>query len=210
MALPSSCRCSFHRISLRDPAVKRLDRGAGRDYDNKDMKEEETAMYDELTAVDIKKMQEELDHRVRVLRPQLIEEVQTARAFGDLSENYEYKCAKQAKNRNESRIRYLERMIRTAKVIEVRETADAVGLFDRVTIYNEMAKREMEVRIVTTLRQDALKGIISKESPVGKALLGHRVGDRVQVTVSPEVKYFVEVRKIEKGEDDESLNISAY
>ena len=94
------------------------------------------AVYDELTAVDIKKMREELDHRVRVLRPQLIEEVQTARAFGDLSENFEYKCAKQAKNRNESRIRYLERMIRTAKVIEVRGAEDAVGLFDRVTIYN--------------------------------------------------------------------------
>ena len=167
-------------------------------------------MYDELTAVDIKKMQEELDHRIQVLRPQLIEEVQTARAFGDLSENHEYKCAKQAKNRNDSRIRYLERMIRTAKVIEVREAADAVGLFDRVTIYNEMAKREMEVRIVTTLRQDALKGLVSKESPVGKALLGRRAGDRVEVVVSPSVKYFVEIRRIEKGEDDESLDISAY
>lgn len=167
-------------------------------------------MYDELTAVDIKKMQEELDHRIQVLRPQLIEEVQTARAFGDLSENYEYKCAKQAKNRNDSRIRYLERMIRTAKVIEVREAADAVGLFDRVTIYNEMAKREMEVRIVTTLRQDALKGLVSKESPVGKALLGRRAGERVEVVVSPSVKYFVEIRRIEKGEDDESLEISAY
>ena len=94
-------------------------------------------MYDELTAVDIQKMQEEINYRVRELRPQLIEEVQTARAFGDLSENYEYKCAKQAKNRNDSRIRYLERMIRTAKVIEVKETADAVGLFDTVTVYNE-------------------------------------------------------------------------
>ena len=167
-------------------------------------------MYDELTAVDIKKMQEELDHRIQVLRPQLIEEVQTARAFGDLSENYEYKCAKQAKNRNDSRIRYLERMIRTAKVIEVREAADAVGLFDRVTIYNEMAKREMEVRIVTTLRQDALKGLVSKESPVGKALLGRRAGDRVEVVVSPSVKYFVESRRIEKGEDDESLAIRRY
>lgn len=167
-------------------------------------------MYDELTAVDIKKMQEELDHRVRELRPQLIEEVQTARAFGDLSENYEYKCAKQAKNRNESRIRYLERMIRTAKVIEVQGAADAVGLFDRVTIYNEMVKKEMEVRIVTTLRQDALKGLVSKESPVGKAVLGRRVGDRVEVVVNPNMKYFVEIRKIEKGEDDESLDISAY
>ena len=131
-------------------------------------------MYDELTEVDIRKMQEEMDYRIRELRPQLIEEVQTARAFGDLSENYEYKCAKQAKNRNDSRIRYLERMIRTAKVIKVQEQADAVGLFDTVTIYNEMLKKEMTVRIVTTLRQDALKGLISKESPVGKALLGRQ------------------------------------
>ena len=167
-------------------------------------------MYDELTEVDIRKMQEEMDYRIPELRPQLIEEVQTARAFGDLSENYEYKCAKQAKNRNDSRIRYLERMIRTAKVIKVQEQADAVGLFDTVTIYNEMLKKEMTVRIVTTLRQDALKGLISKESPVGQALMGHRVGDRVQVAVSPELKYTVEIRSIEKGTDDESLDISSY
>ena len=167
-------------------------------------------MYDELTEVDIKKMQEEINHRVRVLRPQLIEEVQTTRAFGDLSENFEYKCAKQAKNRNDSRIRYLERMIRTAKVIEVRTQEDAVGLFDKVTIFNEMVKKEMTIQIVTTLRQDALKGLISKESPVGQALMGRKVGDRVQVEVSPTMKYFVEVRSIEKGEDDESLEISAY
>ena len=167
-------------------------------------------MYDELTEVDIQKMQEEIDHRVRVLRPQLIEEVQTARAFGDLSENYEYKCAKQAKNRNESRIRYLERMIRTAKVIQVDSKDGAVGLFDKVTIFNEMVKKEMTLQIVTTLRQDALKGLISKESPVGKALMGHRVGDRVQVEVSPELKYWVEIRAIEKGKDDDSLEISSY
>ena len=167
-------------------------------------------MYDELTEVDIQKMQEEIDHRVRVLRPQLIEEVQTARAFGDLSENYEYKCAKQAKNRNESRIRYLERMIRTAKVIQVDSKDGAVGLFDKVTIFNEMVKKEMTLQIVTTLRQDALKGLISNESPVGKALMGHRVGDRVQVEVSPELKYFVEIRAIEKGKDDDSLEISSY
>ena len=167
-------------------------------------------MYDELTEVDIKKMQEEIDHRVRVLRPQLIEEVQTARAFGDLSENFEYKCAKQAKNRNESRIRYLERMIRTAKVIEVKGQDDAVGLFDKVTIFNEMVKKEMTVQIVTTLRQDALKGLISKESPVGKALMGHKVGERVQVEIDQTRKYFMEIKAIEKGFDDESLNISAY
>ena len=167
-------------------------------------------MYDELTAVDIQKMQEEINYRVRELRPQLIEEVQTARAFGDLSENYEYKCAKQAKNRNDSRIRYLERMIRTAKVIEVKDQGDRAGLFDKVTIYNELAKQEMTLQIVTTLRQDALKGLISKESPVGKALLGRQVGDRIQVEVSPEVKYWVEIRAIEKGRDDESLKISSY
>ena len=138
-------------------------------------------MYDELTEVDIRKMQEEINHRVRVLRPQLIEEVQTTRAFGDLSENYEYKCAKQAKNRNESRIRYLERMIRTAKVIEVTGAEDTVSLFDKVLIYNEMVKKEMTIQIITTLRQDALKGLISKESPVGQAVMGHKVGDRVQV-----------------------------
>ena len=167
-------------------------------------------MYDELTAVDIQKMKDELDHRIRVLRPKLIEDVQTARAFGDLSENFEYKCAKQAKNRNESRIRYLERMIRTAKVIEVKAEEDAVSLFDKVIIYNEMVKKEMNIQIVTTLRQDVLKGLVSKESPVGKALMGHKVGDRVQVEVSPDMKYFVEIRSIEKGEDDASMEISSY
>ena len=167
-------------------------------------------MYDELTQVDIQKMQEEIDYRTRVLRPQLIEEVQTARAFGDLSENFEYRCAKQAKNRNDSRIRYLERMIRTAKVIQPESKADAVGLFDKVTIYNEMTQGEMTLRIVTTLRQDALNGLISKESPVARALLGHRVGERVTVEVSPEMKYQMEIRAIEKGGDDASLDISAY
>ena len=168
-------------------------------------------MYDELTEVDIKKMQEEINHRVRVLRPQLIEEVQTARAFGDLSENFEYKCAKQAKNRNESRIRYLERMIRTAKVIEVKGQEDTVGLFDKVTMFNEMVKKEMTIQLVTTLRQDALKGLISKESPVGKALMGRKEGDRVEVVVSDTMSYFVEIRKVTKAkEDDASLEIRGY
>ena len=167
-------------------------------------------MYDKLTENDIKKMQEEIDYRKLVVRPKELEAVKEARAQGDLSENFEYKAAKQDKNRNESRIRYLERMIRTAKVIEVKETADAVSLFDTVTIYNEMVKKEMTVRIVTTLRQDALKGLISKESPVGQALMGRRTGERVEVAVSPEMKYTLEIRKIEKGSDDESLDISSY
>ena len=167
-------------------------------------------MYDELTEVDIRKMQEEIDYRVRELRPQLIEEVQTARAFGDLSENYEYKCAKQAKNRNDSRIRYLERMIKTATVIDVSSNADEIGLFDKVTIYIEEDDEEQEIELVTTLRQNALKGLISKESPVGKAILGKKVGDRVEIVVSPEMKYTVEIRSITPGEDDASLEISSY
>ena len=167
-------------------------------------------MHDELTEVDIRKMQVEIDYRIRELRPQLIEEVKTTRAFGDLSENYEYKCAKQAKNRNESRIRYLQAMIRTAKVITVSGTEDTVGLFDTVTVYHGAMKKEMSLRVVTGLRQDALKGLISKESPVGKAILGHRVGDTVTVEVSSDMKYTLEIRAIEKGSDDASLEISSY
>ena len=169
-------------------------------------------MYDELTQVDIDKMRAELDYRRIELRSKLIEDVQTARAFGDLSENYEYKVAKQEKNRNESRIRYLERMIATAKVIDVKEKEKdgTVGLFSTVTLFNEKLGREQSIRLVTTLRQNALKGLISKESPVGKAILGHKVGDRVEVVVSPEMKYTVEIRAVEKGEDDSSLEISSY
>lgn len=167
-------------------------------------------MHDELTRVDIEKMQAELDHRRITLRPKLIEDVQTARAFGDLSENYEYKVAKQEKNRNESRIRYLERMIATARVIEVEEKAGTVGLFDHVVLFNEKLGKEQNIRLVTTLRQNALKGLISKESPVGRAILGKRVGDRVEVAVSPEMKYTVEIRAVTPGEDDESMEISSF
>lgn len=167
-------------------------------------------MYDELTQVDIDKMREEITYRKTVLRPKLIEDVQIARGFGDLSENFEYKCAKRDKNRNDSRIRYLERMIATAKVIEGGSSEGTVGLFDKVTLYNEKLQKEQVIQLVTTLRQNALKGLISKESPVGKALMGHKVGERVEVVVSPEMKYTVEIRAIEKGEDDASLDISAY
>ena len=166
-------------------------------------------MYDELTEVDIKKMQEEIDYRVRELRPKLIEEVQTTRAFGDLSENYEYKCAKQAKNRNDSRIRYLERMIRTAKVIEVRED-EGVGLFDRVTFLNEKVGQEMTIRIVTTLRQDALKGLISKESPFGQQVLGKKVGDSFTVKVSDSYSYEAQIRSITKMKDDGSAPLMKF
>ena len=167
-------------------------------------------MYDELTQVDIDKMKAELEHRRLELRPKLIEDVQTASAFGDLSENYEYKVAKQEKNRNESRIRYLERMIATAKVIEVNEKEGTVGLFDHVALYNEKLGKEQNIQLVTTLRQNALKGLISKESPVGKAVMGHKKGDRVTVHVNETYSYDIVIRDVQKGSDDETLPISSY
>lgn len=170
----------------------------------------EYTMYDELTQVDIDKMKAELEHRRLELRPKLIEDVQTARAFGDLSENYEYKVAKQEKNRNESRIRYLERMIATAKVIEVNEKEGTVGLFDHVVLYNEKLGKEQNIQLVTTLRQNALKGLISKESPVGKAVMGHKKGDRVTVHVNETYSYDIVIRDVQKGSDDETLPISSY
>ena len=167
-------------------------------------------MHDALTKVDIQKMQEEIDYRIQKLRPQLIADVQAARAFGDLSENYEYKVAKQEKNRNESRIRYLQNMIRTARVISADSGGDVVGLFDTVVLFNEKLQREQAIRLVTTLRQDVLKGLVSKESPVGRALMGRRAGERVEVHVNPEVHYAVKILSIEKGQDDASLEISRY
>ena len=159
-------------------------------------------MYDELTEVDIRKMQEEMDYRIRELRPQLIEEVQTARAFGDLSENYEYKCAKQAKNRNDSRIRYLERMIKSAHVIEDKAGADEVGLFDKVELLFEDDEDTETVQVVTTVRCDPLSGRISCKAPLGKALLGRKAGDEVSVTTEEGGSYTVRIKSITKEEDN--------
>ena len=162
-------------------------------------------MYDELTEVDIRKMREEIDYRVRVLRPKLIEEVQTARAFGDLSENYEYKVAKQEKNRNESRIRYLERMIKTAKVISDHSSSDEVGLNDRVEIYIPDEDETESYKIVTTVRGNSLKGLISIDSPLGKALMGHKVGDQVYVKVDERFGYEAVIRSIDSSNEEEEL-----
>ena len=167
-------------------------------------------MYDELTEVDIKKMEEEITYRKTVLAPELGAELKRTREYGDLSENAEYKEAKYLKRKNESRIRYLENMIRTAKVIEVKQTSDTVALFDRVVIFNEKMNAEKEIQIVTTLRQNALQGFISKESPLGSAILGHKVGHRVLVKVSDTMSYYVQIRKITKGQDNEELPISSF
>ena len=167
-------------------------------------------MYDELTEVDIRKMEEEISYRKNTLAPELGAELKRTREFGDLSENAEYKEAKRLKRKNESRIRYLEAMIRTAKVIEIKKADDEVGLFDRVLIFNEKMQAEKEIQIVTTLRQNALLGYVSKESPLGSAIMGHKVGDRVLVQVNPTMSYYVEIRRIEKGADNEDLPISGF
>ena len=168
-------------------------------------------MYDELTEVDIKKMEEEIHYRRCVLGPKLGAELQRAREFGDLSENAEYKEAKRDKRKNDGRIRYLEAMIRTANIIETQEVADdVVSLFDRVTIFNEKMNAEKTIQIVTTLRQNALLGFVSKESPLGMAIMGKRVGDRVFVQVNETTGYFVRIVSKEKGEDNTDLPISEY
>ncbi len=159
-------------------------------------------MRNELTQNDIDLMKQELDHRRLVLRPQLIEAVKEARAFGDLSENFEYKAAKKEKNRNDSRCRYLESMIKSAVIVSDKSADGTVGLYDKVTLYVEEDDEEIVVQIVTTMRQDALKNLISKESPVGKAVFGRKVGDRVSVQVNENYSYDVIIREIVPGEDN--------
>ena len=167
-------------------------------------------MHNELTRIDLEKMKQELDYRRIELRPQLLEEVKVARGFGDLSENFEYKAAKREKNRNESRIRFLENMIRTARVIEDKSTADSVGLYDKVTLWLPEDEEEEVWQIVTTVRQDPLRGLISKESPAGKALLGKKVGDKVYIQVDKNFGYEVVIRGLEKGVDDGSAELNAF
>lgn len=167
-------------------------------------------MHNELTEKDIRLMREELDYRRIHLRPQLLEAVKEARAFGDLSENFEYKAAKQEKNRNESRIRFLENMIKTAVVIRDTSDESKVGLYDKVTVYLEEDEETEVFQVVTTVRQDVLNGRISKESPMGKQLLGRSVGDRFYVEVNPSYGYYAVVKQIEKGSDDGSAPLNRY
>ena len=141
-------------------------------------------MHNELTRKDIEDMQAEIENRKINIRKELLEDVKEARAQGDLSENFEYYAAKRAKNQNESRIRFLERMIKTAKIIDDDSSDDQVGMNKTVTVYVEEDDIEEVYKIVTTIRADSLKGTISVESPLGKALMGHKVGDRVNIVIN--------------------------
>lgn len=159
-------------------------------------------MHDELTEKDIQKMQEEIDHRKLVIRKQALEDVKVARAQGDLSENFEYKAAKQFKNENESRIRYLEKMIKTAVVISEDSAEDEVGMNNTVDVYFEEDDETETYKLVTTVRSNSLKNLISRESPLGAAIFGHKVGDRCEVKVNDSYSYFVQIKKIVNTVDD--------
>ena len=167
-------------------------------------------MRNEVTKKDIQKMQEEIDYRKLVVRKEAIEAVKEARAQGDLSENFEYYAAKKDKNKNESRIRYLERMIKTAIIVSDESKEDEVGINNTVTVYFEEDDMSETFKLVTTVRGNSLGGKISIESPLGKAILGHKVGDKVHVKVNDTVGYDVVIEKIENTEDDGTDKLRSY
>ena len=155
-------------------------------------------MREKLTKSDVEKIREEIEHRKLVERKELIEAVKEARSHGDLSENFEYHAAKKEKNRNESRIRYLERMLKTAVIVEDESKEDEIGLNNTVEVYCEDDEEVETYRIVTSVRGSSLNGLVSIESPLGKALLGHKEGDRVFIKVNDDFGYYVIVKKVIK------------
>lgn len=167
-------------------------------------------MRNELTKKDIEKMQEEIEYRKLVVRKEALEAVKEARAHGDLSENFEYHAAKKDKNQNESRIRYLEKMIRTAKVVSLESREDEVGINNTVEVYFEDEDETEVFTIVTTVRGNSLKGLISTESPIGKAVFGHKAGERVEVKVNDDYSYYVQIKSIGKQVNDEEISIRKF
>ena len=167
-------------------------------------------MHNQLTRKDIEDMEAEIEHRKIEVRQKLLQDVKTARAHGDLSENFEYYAAKREKNKNESRIRYLERMVRTAEIIEDQAGADEAGVNKTVTVRVEEDGTQETYRIVTTIRGDSLQGLISIESPVGKALLRHKTGDRVTIRVSPEYSYDVTILSVRETSAEEDAPLRSF
>ncbi len=167
-------------------------------------------MNDKLTKSDVEKIEKEIEHRKLVVRPEAIEAVKEARSYGDLSENFEYYAAKREKNRNESRIRYLERMLKTATIIDDSSNDDEVGINNTVTLFFEDEGVDEEYKLVTTVRENTLAGLISIESPIGKAILGHKVNDRVFVKLNDKAGYYVVIKKIENTNDDKDDAIKKF
>ena len=158
-------------------------------------------LHEQLTENDVKKIKEEIEYRKLTVRKNAIEAVKEARAHGDLSENFEYHSAKKEKNMNESRIRYLERMLKNAEIVSDQSKSDEVGINNTVTLYMEDDDEEETYKIVTSIRGNSMKGHISTESPMGKALLGHKVGERVYIKVNENFGYYAVIRKIENTDD---------
>lgn len=158
-------------------------------------------LHEQLTENDVKKIKEEIEYRKLTVRKNAIEAVKEARAHGDLSENFEYHPAKKDKNMNESRIRYLERMLKNAEIVSDQSKSDEVGINNTVTLYMEDDDEEETYKIVTSIRGNSMKGHISTESPMGKALLGHKVGERVYIKVNENFGYYAVIRKIENTDD---------
>ena len=167
-------------------------------------------MRNQLTEKDVKRIEEEIEYRKLVVRKQALEAVKEARAHGDLSENFEYHAAKKDKNQNESRIRYLERMLKTSEVVSEDSREDEVGLNNTVTLYFEEDDEEETYKLVTSVRGNSLKNYIRTESPIGRAILGHRAGDRVHVKVNEAVGYDVVIRSIENTGDDGSDKLRSF
>jgi transcription elongation factor GreA len=167
-------------------------------------------VFDKITENDIRKMKEEIAHRKLVVRKEALEAVKEARAHGDLSENFEYHAAKKDKNQNESRIRYLERMIKTAQIISEDSKEDEIGLYNTVDLYFEEDDEVETYKLVTTVRGNSIKGLISSESPLGRAVMGHKVGDRVFVKISDKAGYYVVVKRLDNTKDDGSDQLRSY
>ena len=167
-------------------------------------------MREKLTKSDVEKIREEIEHRKLVERKDLIEAVKEARSHGDLSENFEYHAAKKEKNRNESRIRYLERMLKTAVIVEDESKEDEIGLNNTVEVYCEDDEEVETYRIVTSVRGSSLNGLVSIESPLGKALLGHKEGDRVFIKVNDDFGYYVIVKKVIKTQSEDEDHIRSF
>ena len=167
-------------------------------------------MGERLTQSDVKKIEQEIEHRKLVVRKAAIKDVQVARAQGDLSENFEYKAAKQFKNQNESRIRYLERMLKTAEIVDDRSNEDEVGINKTVSVHFVEDNEDEVYRIVTSIRGNSMKKLVSIESPIGKALMGHKVGDTIEVKVNDSYSYHLKITNIENTGDDDSIEIKKF
>ena len=167
-------------------------------------------MGEKLTKDDVKKLQAEIDHRKLEIRPKALEDVKTARAQGDLSENFEYYAAKKFNRENNSRIEYLEKMLKNAEIIEV-VVDDSVNINNTIKVAfveDGVDESEWEVdqyKLVTSIRTDSLKNKVSIESPIGKALISKNIGEIVTVNLENGRSYelkILEIIKEDLGEDE--------